>query len=588
MIRSITSDLGSFKSLNFHGGLNILLADKSEGATDKQSRNGAGKSSFVDVVHFLLGSNAGSDSIFKTEALKDYYFYIDFDLAGQATIVGRSGNKSNEIRIIHSGASDWRHQPKVQKATNQVVLSNTQWREVLGQTMFGISPSDETYHSRFEPSFRQLFAYFARRQSSGAFHDPLSQSKKQQEWDIQLAITYLIGLDWTVPKKFQEVRTKEKTIRELRKAVKEGGITDFLSTAAELRTRVTVTEAKVRKLQYELEEFRVVPEYSTLEREANEHTARLGLLSDENTTDRALILSLNKSLLQEEAPGVSQLETMYTEAGIVLPDKVTKRFDEVIHFHQAIVDNRRAHLRSEIEQAEQRIQDREREMNRLDSRRSQIMNILKAGGALEHYTRMQEELGRTEAEAETLRKSLMLAEELESRRTTASIERKQLYQLLQQDHHEQADKINRAILTFEELSTALYERAGSLQIYPGENGPKYDVRIEGARSRGITNMQIYCFDMMLMILNGWRSSGPGFLIHDSHLFDGVDERQVAKALELGSENASRYGFQYIVTMNSDAMPQEGFSDEFDIDSYIIEPRLTDKTDTGGLFGLRFS
>ena len=36
MIRHLDGDLASFKSLTFKTGLNVLLADKSEGATDRQ------------------------------------------------------------------------------------------------------------------------------------------------------------------------------------------------------------------------------------------------------------------------------------------------------------------------------------------------------------------------------------------------------------------------------------------------------------------------------------------------------------------------------------------------------------------------
>ena len=100
-------------------------------------------------------------------------------------------------------------------------------------------------------------------------------------------------------------------------------------------------------------------------------------------------------------------------------------------------------------------------------------------------------------------------------------------------------------------------------------------------------MQIFCFDLMLAELSHSRDRSPGFLIHDSHLFDGVDERQVAKALQLGAEHAEKCGFQYIVTMNSDALPTDGFRKNFNINDYVIENRLTDATETGGLFGLRF-
>jgi uncharacterized protein YydD (DUF2326 family) len=92
---------------------------------------------------------------------------------------------------------------------------------------------------------------------------------------------------------------------------------------------------------------------------------------------------------------------------------------------------------------------------------------------------------------------------------------------------------------------------------------------------------------MLTELSCKKGRGPGFLIHDSHLFDGVDERQVAKALQLGAERAEALGVQYIVTMNSDALPDSGFKRGFNIRDHILEAKLTDATETGGLFGLRF-
>ena len=100
-------------------------------------------------------------------------------------------------------------------------------------------------------------------------------------------------------------------------------------------------------------------------------------------------------------------------------------------------------------------------------------------------------------------------------------------------------------------------------------------------------MQIFCFDMMLMEICQKQGRRPGFLIHDSHLFDGVDERQVAKALQLGAERAEASGFQYIVTMNSDALPKDGFRGKFKIRDHVLDTVLTDATETGGLFGLRF-
>ena len=99
MIHGISSDLASFKTLTFGPGLNILLADKSEGATDRQSRNGAGKTSFVELVHFLFGSNADKDSIFRSPELTPWSFEARVDVGGALVDVARSGTKPSRIRL---------------------------------------------------------------------------------------------------------------------------------------------------------------------------------------------------------------------------------------------------------------------------------------------------------------------------------------------------------------------------------------------------------------------------------------------------------------------------------------------------------
>ncbi len=375
---------------------------------------------------------------------------------------------------------------------------------------------------------------------------------------------------------------------ELRKAAKEGGLGRYFGTAADLRTRLTIAEARSRRLAEQLISFNVVPEYAEHEREASMLTREISGLNDENTIDRELILQLRDAMETERPPAADNLDRLYREAGVILPGTVGRRFDEVAAFHQAVVQNRREHLANEVDAAEARINDRDRKREQLDERRRQLMAILRSGGALEHYARIQEEAGRAEADAEGLRQRLVTAERIQSTKVELEIERARLLKSLQNDLHERTEVISEAILTFEELSNALYEKAGSLTISPTPNGPTVDVRIDAQRSKGITNMQIFCFDLMLADLATRRGLGPGFLIHDSHLFDGVDERQVAKALQLGADHAAAVGYQYIVTMNSDALPRDVFRPGFDVQDFVNPTKLTDASESGGLFGLRFN
>lgn len=587
MIHEVFSTLPTFKAISFKSGLNILLADKSRDATDLQTRNRAGKSSFVEIVHFLMGANATPQSIFRQPPLSDEMFGINFDLAGEQCVVTRSGRRPSRIRIDQASTEGWPVQPSVDKKSGDLGISNDNWKQVLGALMFDL-PDPESQPMKFGPTFRMLFSYFVRRQSANAFADPFKQFGMQFLWDQQVAVSFLLGLDWTIPQEWQTVRQRENEIEELKRAAVQGTFGAVIGTVAELRTELAVVNAQVRRLRNSLDQFRVLPEYQRYEDEASEIAQEVGRLIDLNTVDLRLISEMRGSLAQESVPSLPDVEEVYRQAGIVLPELVVRRIDEVSDFHQSVIRNRQSYLNGEIANAQQRVSERQQKLQDLERRQSELMRVLNSHGALDQYTELRSELSRLEAGAEAIRLRYDAAERLEGTRTQLELERNQLLLRLQQDHREQEETLRQAIVTFQEISAALYEDAGYLTISESANGPRFEVVIHGSRSKGITSMQIFCFDMMLMRLCADRGIGPGFLVHDSHLFDGVDERQIAKALEIGATTATEFGFQYIVTMNSDAIPSPNVFDRgFSVNEHVLSTRLTDASEDGGLFGVRF-
>ena len=117
-------------------------------------------------------------------------------------------------------------------------------------------------------------------------------------------------------------------------------------------------------------------------------------------------------------------------------------------------------------------------------------------------------------------------------------------------------------------------------------GLKFNIEIEKSGSTGIGNMKIFCYDLMLARLWSKHSPNLGVLIHDSIIFDGVDERQRALALELAARESEAHGFQYICTLNSDQVPSGEFSEKFNIDHYV-RLRLTDESVGKCLLGVHF-
>ena len=99
-------------------------------------------------------------------------------------------------------------------------------------------------------------------------------------------------------------------------------------------------------------------------------------------------------------------------------------------------------------------------------------------------------------------------------------------------------------------------------------------------------MEVFCLDLALFEIVARRFGGPSFAIHDSHLFDGVAERQIARALMLGSRATDGGDLQYIVTMNSDIFDRLPLPAAVSRETVVLNTRLSDD-EIGGLFGFRF-
>lgn len=590
MILSIESSLPTFKTIRFHEGLNILLSDKSKTSTDKKTRNSAGKTSLVEIIHFLLGADCDKGSLLRTPELIEHTFRGRFRIGGELFAVERGGADPSKIFLL-SGGEDREDLPKkIDKASERFYVSNINWRCFLGHRMFGL-PLDEqgtVFGESYTPSFRSMFSYFVRRRDSGGFIAPERQAEKQSRWDWQENLSYLLGLDWQIPFEFGKIRQRERTLEELRKAVKDGALGQVVGTVAELRPQVTIAESKADKLRRDLGSFEVHESYKELSRRAAQAKAEMQSIARQNVSLGESLEHLEMALRSERSPQRSDIQELYGAAGIELPGMALRRFDEVGAFYESVISNRRVHLENEISNVKAQIAALESDAARLDKERSNILKSLEGRGALDDFLDLQRQLADAEAKAAALRERFKAAEVLEGETTKLDIDRANLQRRLQDDHSLRSEALTQAILIIAEAISRLYDdRTGRFEVAATENGPEFRISIEGDRGGGISNIEIFCFDLALFKVVTARYGGPGFLLHDSHLFDGVDERQIAGALQLGLEATEGKGLQYIVTMNSDIFERLPLPETIDVSKVVIEPRLSDAGESGGLFGFRF-
>lgn len=439
------------------------------------------------------------------------------------------------------------------------------------------------------PSFRQLIGYFARRRKSGGLETIEKNTKDQQPGSWQVSLSYLLGLNWHIARQFQEMRDRKKVVSALKKAIHDGELGDIFGTTAQIRPELARAEARMAALRLQVDNFVVHESYRELALQARNLKDRLTEITFALSEADSALDYLGKSMSQELPPAYTDIERLYEMVGVELPDVAMRRFEDVKAFQASVTANRRQYLQEQINEIRERRDLLSKELDEDGKERSDILRSLAGKGAFDDLLRLQEELGKFAARSEMLRSKLQHAAILENNRVQLKAEGAELELKLQQGVAASESAIKRATVLVDQAISELYDdRTGNLIIAASRSGPQIRIDIQGGGNKGgIDMMKIFCFDTALLRITAERfRCGPRLLFHDSHLFDGVDSRQVSQALVYGNTVANAVSGQYIVALNSDEFRSADSLSDNSLLPFVNNVKLTDD-ETGGLFGFRF-
>lgn len=587
MIVAITANRGSFKPFRPGETFNLVVAERTRESTEKDSRNGSGKTSLVRIVHWCLGASADKNHPFrKTDELGEWRFSLTLRVRGVLLTASRAVETPNRIELH---ADDLESLVPEARPGDDPYVPLAEWRgPILGRLFFGIKAKES---ASGHPGTRDLIHYFARLDRD-AFIDPFKHFARQGAAESQSQQAFLLGLDWQYPIKSRELTDEAAKLADAQQKVAEAallgaGHDDVDTLEAELQAAIVNLEADVAERSRQLEAFHVLPQYREIETEASALTVALHEVTTQNIVDEQRISFYERSLEAETPADLGRLKDMYAEAGVVFADQLQRRLEDVQAFHLELIKNRREYLASEIQRLQTEIRRRTAELERMDARRSELMGILKQHGALEEFQQLQQLHGHRTAALERLRSEFEQLRRFEARLDEVQLEKQQLILDARKDLAERNEVLTDAVRIFGANTAALYTEPGALLIGVNKDGGyslKYD--IPKSESQGVQEMVVFAYDLTLAEIWARRGLGPGFLVHDSSIFDGVDERQVARALVLAERKSRECGFQYICLFNSDAIPVAELPEGFDLDAHVVL-RLTDAGSDGGLFGKRF-
>ncbi|WOV85021.1 DUF2326 domain-containing protein [Sporosarcina jeotgali] len=566
MLKRIYSSLPSFKPVKFHDGLNIIVAEKNNPLSGKSTRNGAGKSTIVEILHFLFGGNV--DPIFKSKELINHSFSVEFEVNNKDFTITRSAKQATKFSL----------RATLEEQEVNRVYSKTEIIDLLRREFFWDMP--ETV------SFRSTLSYFLRRDADGGFLEPTEFVKQQKAGDKKKTLSYLLGLDTNLPQEWEDLEMKTKDLNSLKKIMKNGMIDSIKMDSSYLKSEKIVYEERVKNLEEEIMKFEVLPEYRNLEREANNITNKINEITDRNFFLNKELTVLDQSLESEQhISDKFSTREMYEELNILMPDAVYQRFEDVEVFHESVVRNRRAYLLEEKEEIVGKLKINHDQIDWFAKRRQEIMVILQNKGAIDQYSKLQDELNKLKTSYNEIVKQLKTLDEITNIKTELTTGKTRLIKKIRDNQAEQESLIKHEILsinhTLEELYGTNHGTRFSIDVNE-RSGLVVTLSKPDKKSRGINNMLIFSFDIMLIEMNKKLGRSLDFLFHDSHLFDGVDTTQTRIALLLAARKTNELNFQYITTVNSDIFSL--ISDE--LKQYKVELNLTDIEESGGLLGIR--
>jgi len=581
MILKVSANQPTFKTVEFSTGPNIVWADRTKESTKKETRNGLGKSTLIEIIHFCLGSTPQKNKGLLVKFLSGWEFSVELSLNRQSITISRNTDNPGCV-YIDGNMTSWPITPKIDKKNGRLAYNVREWNSLLGFLFFGL-PLDE--QRQYQPSFRSLISFFIRRQKD-AYITPFEHYRKQQEWDKQVNNAFLLGLSWENASQFQVLRDRKNAIQSFKKAAKSGIIQNYSGSLGDLEAQKIRLKQQSDIEQVHLRSFRVHPQYQKIHDDTNSLTEEIHELINSNIFDQQMLLLYEKSLNDEKPPSSDTIANLYEEAGVALPGVTLRRLDEVRTFHEQIIENRRNFLSFEIERLKHAMHEREVQLKNKTEERGSLLEVLKTHGALEEYVLLEKQFADTVGKLNAVTNQIENIKSFEKSESELKVAQELLYQRARLEYDERYSMGERAISIFNSYSEFLYNVPGTLVIDIDNTGFKFDVEIERSGSSGIDNMKIFCYDLMLARIWAEHDPSPRLLIHDSTIFDGVDERQRALALELAFQESKKFGFQYICTLNSDYIPWKEFSPDFDFKKYI-KLTLTDEKIDGCLLGIRY-
>lgn len=573
---------GPFKNVKFNEGYNIVLATIHDKENKKDTHN-LGKTSLLVVIDFLLLSTFTKKSpILANPIFSTQTFFLELLLnSGKYLVIRRGIEKPSKISF----------------KLNEIPLTNfdipTEWDEenVAFEEAKDMLNTFLGYDVLTNWPYRKSISYFLRSQKDYLDVFQLNKFKgKHIGW--KPFVFDLLGFDGSlVEKKLHcddEIVEKKSEIATLQKQASID-----IAERDKIIGLIEIKSEEKDRTEKEIDKFNFYSQDVTVTRELIDSIdTQLQTLNSERYRLGYEIKKINSSLEQTSVTvRLDKLKELYNEVELFFPESLSKQYEELERFTDAISSERRKYLEENLSFLKKEYAQINDAIKVKEQERSDKISILTEVDVYDKFKVYQKELASLEAELSLLQEKLRLIDNSSTIRT--EIEK------LKDERKEYIDKIREAIdgrahadinKIFNQIVTEVTDTNAIISIKQNSDANvefeadyQTTTHVTTSEADGTSYKKLLCVAFDIALLVSYSShSFYRFVYHDGVL-EGLDDRVKQRLIMVTQRICSEYGLQYILSLIDSDIPKnvEDSNQEFPMDAVCLN--LNDLDDSGKLF-----
>ncbi len=540
----ISSDSKIIRDISFRNGLNLIVDNTGTQVTG----NNVGKTTVLKLIDFCLG--AKPNSIWSDpESKKEENTLVKDFLRNNEVLIslilteGLSAATAKEIKIERNFLA----RSEIIRRINEQSYTEEEFEIELGKLLFPNLISAK-------PTFRQLISHNVRYKEESITNTLKTLDKYSSDAEYETLHLFMFGVE------FNEGSSKQTVLAKLKQEETFKSRLEKNQTKSAYETALSLIENEIKKINDQKAKLNLNVAYeadldqlTNIKFEINTASAHLTSLN----IKRELILEAQNDLKADHSDiDLAQLQLIYQQATQYI-DAIHKTFEDLVDFHNKMIDEKVKFLSEELPSIDQEITKRQAQVRRLlESEKTLSAEIAKSDSfeELEKLIAQLSEKNQKKGEYQTIISQLNeVAEAIDKLNIElAGIDSALFSDAFEQRVKEQLNKFNKF---FSEVSQTLYgeQYAVKYDIVVNRKGQKlyrfsaFNLNFSSGKKQG----EISCFDIAyILFADSENMPCVHFILNDKK--ELMHDNQLVKISQL----VGKYNIQFVASILRDKLPTE--------------------------------